>query len=481
MLAISCGSTEVKDKSSLDEAKEGALSGEEKDWEAIEKAMQEPPPADEPDLHEMIVKEARDIPTEEARELLRKSARSEDETVRELALDSLYEHRKHAGPDAVEKEIVEIIDNNRDEFGSLNDTEINMLSKIDQPGALDLLSESLGENPETDPLALRGIGMQVDRKKLQSAQLENQLEAQKESEEPDAEKTKELEQELQKTQEESALGKEMLENYFKAAEKPSQKELALAELYNAASPDSDEKMMGIFHSDEFDPDEKEMAVAMLVKRSPEFAKNRAHTRKKELIEKQSAAFEKRLQAANDEELDSIALVEKNDEYQKAASEIEAFGGQSKKSIALEIKALFQKRVETEKVNRLKKLPPMSALEKILKPEGVYKKVLLKMHRNFIGAIKDKSTPRKPQSTLAWAAITLLQPGLGYHEIRKFGSKGLKRRGVFGAVMKTIENDYDTDELRVIALQTLWGVNSSTARRILKGYRSQKKILKAVGL
>ncbi len=155
-----CETAQVKDRETLQKAKEEAAEGSDESWQAIERALATSPPQEQPDLHNLIIDEAGDIDRPEAIELLKNEATSEDLVKRELALKNLEEQQKFGHHQEAENAIVEAIASNREQYGVVTKPEIERLGMIDSDLGRDTLIAVLGKDPELDPLVMSAIAGQ---------------------------------------------------------------------------------------------------------------------------------------------------------------------------------------------------------------------------------------------------------------------------------------------------------------------------------
>lgn len=275
------------------------------------------------------------------------------------------------------------------------------------------------------------------------------------AQEPEETKAEPTREEL--TAQQRAL-EETIANYIYSVTTPDNRRAALDILYdNIYTHDPHLRLYHINRESAADDDKRRFVYEYLAGRAPAFARDKVASLRTKYLDDPSAR-------------NPLTLFE-----------LSAFSGQSIEGLKKELDGIIKQRADNQKYARLTSLSTRAAIVEILSPYGLSTKTLSKMEAHYKGVIDDNSVPQRPESQIAYAAMKTIYPDMSYFEIKSAAKKGFDNRLLFTSAMDIVLYDYSRDDLRVLVMQDLFGLDESLAKRILHGYRRERWLLKKINL
>jgi len=430
---IFCGAPQIKDDKSLEKAQEKALEGDEKSVEAMEKALEKDAPEKDPELHEDIIENLGDVNTEQSRAVLEKQANSEKESNREAAIGSLYKHSESAEDEGtkadIEYSVLNEVDENYETYGKITPKEIEVLGEIQDYRSLDTLNLVLYEQPENADIVLHSIA--------------NQISTEGSPDEHSAEVSQEAEL--------------LLIDYVTSDTTADNKEVAINELYKAtrkiSETEAEEKMLSLYNSPDLEPEEKKLVMKVLTSQSPGFTEK----------------WDKKLK-------DDYKKTKTKVERKKIESIYASIKGISLKAAHRELGKLLAPKgpvISIPRANRLRKLPPKTAVFEILKKYKFTEAQVDHMEHALKEVVKESDSTHKAISKIVFAGLQELHPDKNYFELKKIAAEGFHHRGLFYTVLETIHTSYDTEGLRAVAVRKLFNLDMEKSRALMRAYAIER--------
>ncbi|MDH4199818.1 MAG: hypothetical protein OEV66_05480 [Spirochaetia bacterium] len=442
---VSCASPQIKDDKSLAKNHEAALKGDHESLKNYDKALGTPEDEKNPDLHEKIINDLAAIPDPQAEDILKKYAQDASPEIRGKSISAFYERRKLTDkpeiPEKLDKETLEIIANNRENYGSLTPQEIQILASMKSDEASNILIDELSKSDQQYPdEIINALGNQLSRKRKEVREFQSSNNA-------DSGKNSAAENQANKIE-------ASLMNFFQGDHPVEFKKHALREIYFSAGAESDLKLVELYNLPEISKENKILILTLLSASSgPEKAR---------LLD----IFKKSYLSASSRDDKSI---------------IYSFMEVLVPDKAAQIRDTLEKSITSQETRHELKLiarkNQIGLLKTLLKKYNISPSVIDSMQNKTRDAAADKTIPMKAESVIIITCVQEIFPTKNYFEIKKLAVQGLSIPGLFYLILKTIDANYESADMKLLWIQSVWKLTHIDASRIFNAYTNEKEFLK----
>lgn len=438
-----CASKQIKDKKSLDNAREEALKGNKPNLENYEKNLESAEKENNPELQKMIINDLATIPGKESSTLLMIQAGSESPEIRSAAVKALFEQTKLENNQGITKEeIFNTIKNNKENHNELTSGEIQVLGELGNDESPDLLIQSLyaGENSDNEILHALGLILEKNLRKLKWISI---------AKNPVLDKKEIVESIVQKIE-------KAFMDYIKSDVSASQKESALFELYNAYVPDSREKFLKMYHSPDYDEKIKLMILKILGYRENPENDSLVKSLKAEYLGTENEKEKTRI-------LNRIGTLVPN-EFKKIKAELEK-----------EMNNTLRRR----ELRLLAGKDQITMLKSILKRHDVSSLLVDKLQETTEKLAADNTIPMPAEAVILFSSLREIFPDKNYFELKKIGERGLRIPGLFSTILGSVDSNFASYDMKILTIQSVWKISEGDAGKIYKAWQIEKKFLREI--
>ena len=423
ILLAQCSSLAIKDRQTLKIASDEARSGNESAYLAMEKALSIDPPPQSPDIHVKILAELAVLPTTNSVEIIRKymkdriPARRGQSVLSFLKNTSIEKKQK-------EKELLETIESNFQQYSEILPEEIQSLGTIDDQRSLDLLVKNLNKDSQRDALIVQSLGGIFTRSNAAgqtgvASSTENQL-----------------------------------VQVASTAEDANIRNLAIQSLKIGYGTEGAARIQEITLNKGSAPPLRMAALTVMgqdMRRAPD------------------AEYGKKLKKA------WYGFRSEKDYAEKI---VEVLASIENKSID-EMRKILLRGV-------VKPAPPLR-MEYVRQgtPQGLYslgrkydisEGVFAKIDSRIQKIMKDESLPQKPEKRTVSAALNSLAPDSDYFQRKKIALGGISERGVLSSILRFIVNTRRSEAWQIMVLRNVCGVSEAEAMKLREFYLNESTTL-----
>ncbi|MDH5720812.1 MAG: HEAT repeat domain-containing protein [Spirochaetia bacterium] len=448
LLNLNCGSAPVKDeKKTVQDALDAETEEKSVDAgdyaetiEILKKVIENPPP-DNPNSRFANLDKLSEIPDKKALDLLVQYASHKDIAIRDKAVTSLRKRQENAPAEKIEEKLFEIIENNNKTYGKLTASEIQALGQISDSRSAFLLEKNLGVSKEDDALIIQSLGRRLEKH----------------------------EQQKDKPALVSAEEK-VLQSYLKSADDKTLEKLALSALY-FSSLKGRQKVFDIAADGEYKISTREAAIALYTDNNP--------------ASQEKIAGDYRslyLKSKGNVDLKEVLVIEMARIMGKSPEEVL---NSLRKEIERRNRAERLRKEALEKKRKwllfMKNKSPKEALGYFMREYGINAGTVKKMDKNLHRHISEMGEVTTASKKFIFSALRALRPKDDYYALKKTGLKSLNNKGIFSALMREVLGFHHSQDLQIISLKQVWGINYSEAVQLKFFFKDKRKTLKEFNL